>query len=161
MKVALIVRIEFKWIRPYLDGLIIRASNELTVGQGYHGTNTANMALKTAYILESSHVEHVHWTVIRTSHQLTLRQLQHNVHRSRMVLLSLKTTEEKEADFAIFLTPAGGIFANWSIIALGLLYLLFVIFEDELLCKLINKGPACDNLFSKTLKYDLILSNRL
>jgi hypothetical protein len=37
-----------------------------------------------------------------------------------MILLYCRLTEEKEADFAIFLTPAGGIFAITSTIALEL-----------------------------------------
>ena len=70
-------------------------------------------------------------------------------------------TEGKEADLAIFLTPVGGILAKGSIIALGLDYLLFTPIFDPLLCKVIRRGPACDSLFSNTLKYDLILYNLL
>jgi hypothetical protein len=69
-----------------------------------------------------------------------------------MILHQFNFTEEKDADFAIFFTPAGGILASGYKIAFGLFY--FAEFETELLllCKVISNGPACDSLFSKTLK---------
>lgn len=69
-----------------------------------------------------------------------------------MVLNAIRNTEAKEALFAIFFNAEGGMLGNWSIIALGLPYLLGETIEDPLLCSVMSKGPACDNLFSKTLK---------
>lgn len=69
-----------------------------------------------------------------------------------MILNGKYNTEGKDADLAIFLTPVGGILARGSIKALGLAYfVLFPIFE-LLLWRVIRSGPACESLFSKTLK---------
>jgi hypothetical protein len=46
------------------------------------------------------------------------------------------------ADFAIFLTPVGGMFANGSINAFGLISFVLTEMEVPLLCRVINKGPA-------------------
>ncbi len=78
-----------------------------------------------------------------------------------MILNRGANTEVKEADFAIFLTAGGGILARGSIIALGLTSLELGMTADPLLCRVMSRGPACANLFSKTLKYDLMLSSRL
>lgn len=79
-----------------------------------------------------------------------------------MILPLIINTEEKDADFAIFLTAFGGIFGNGSTIALGLRSLeLGKVVAPVLLCKVIKRGPAWESLFSKTLKYDLMLSSRL
>ena len=57
---------------------------------------------------------------------------------------------------AIFLVPLIGMFAKVSVIALELASLILVT-ELLPLCSVISSGPACDSLFSKTLKYDLML----
>lgn len=70
-----------------------------------------------------------------------------------MVLHNKKSTDEKEADFAIFFTALGGMFGNGSIIALGFRSLeLAIAVAPLLLWRVIRSGPACDSLFSKTLK---------
>ncbi len=104
------------------------------------------MALEVAYIFKSSHVEHIHSSIIRSSYDLPLRQLQRSVYSPCMVLHSYNHTEEKEADFAIFFVPIGGIFARLSNIALELVYFADVI-ELLPLCRVINNGPACESLF--------------
>ena len=63
-----------------------------------------------------------------------------------MILDRKINTDGKDADLAIFLTPVGGILARGSIIALGFESLLAATL-DPLLCKVMSKGPACDNLF--------------
>lgn len=109
------------------------------------------MALKVTYILKSSHIEHVHRTVIRTRDYLALWQSQSSVNGSRVVLSKECGTDEKVADLAIFLVPLMGIFARVSVIALELASFMLVT-ELLPLCRAISSGPAWDSLFSKTLK---------
>jgi len=69
-----------------------------------------------------------------------------------MILLKTYNTEENMADFAIFLTPVGGILAKGSIIALTFISLLLTDIVVPLLWRVMSNGPACDSLFSNTLK---------
>ena len=78
------------------------------------------MALEVAYILKSSHIEHINCSIVTPSNDLTFWQFQHYIDCSRMVLTIWLGTDGKEADLAIFLTPVGGILAKGSIIAFGL-----------------------------------------
>ena len=68
-----------------------------------------------------------------------------------MILGKGRCTEGKAADLAIFLTPVGGILASGSIIALGL-FSLVLFMVDPLLWRVMSRGPACESLFSNTLK---------
>jgi hypothetical protein len=56
------------------------------------------------------------------------------------------STDENDADFAIFLSPLMGIFERVSIIAFELDYFVVVI-VFVLLCRVISRGPACESLF--------------
>ena len=63
-----------------------------------------------------------------------------------------ESTDGKEADLAVFLTPVGGILAKGSIIAFELDSFWGLSMEDPLLWRVISNGPAWDSLFSNTLK---------
>jgi hypothetical protein len=104
------------------------------------------VALEVAYILESSHVEHIDCSIIRASDYLALGQLQSYIHSACVILTRSYFTDEKEADLAIFFTPVMGMLAKLSIIALVLDSLMLVI-ELLPLCNVINNGPAWDSLF--------------
>lgn len=102
------------------------------------------MTLEVAYILKSSHVEHVDCPVIRTSYNFTLRQLESHVYCPGVILYSQMHTEAKEADLAIFLTPLGGILAKGYMRALGLMSFELPITAELplLLWSVIKRGPA-------------------
>ena len=64
VKVAEIHILEFKRIWPYFDSFIIRAGDKFSVGKGDHRPDSTHMTLEIAYILESSHVEHVDCSIV-------------------------------------------------------------------------------------------------
>lgn len=59
-----------------------------------------------------------------------------------------RSTDENEADLAIFLTAVGEMFGSGSIIAFGLIsFELLITVLPLLLWRVIRRGPAWDNLF--------------
>lgn len=78
--------LKFERVWPYLDGLVVRASHELVIGEEDHRPDAAHVALEVAYIFESSHIKHVHRSVVGTRNDLALRQSQSCVYGSRVVL---------------------------------------------------------------------------
>jgi len=70
------------------------------------------MTLKVSYILESSHIEHVHCSIVRASQNFAIRQFYSHIHCSSVILSHAEYTDEKDADFAIFLTPTAGMLAK-------------------------------------------------
>ena len=143
--------LELEGVWPYLDGLVVGASHQLVVGEEDHRPDAAHVALEVTYIFESSHVEHVHRSIVGASYDLAFGQSQGCVNGSRVVLRRGGRTDEKVADLAIFLVPLMGMFARVSAIALALASFMLVT-ELLPLCRVISSGPAWDNLFSKTLK---------
>jgi hypothetical protein len=81
------------------------------------------MALEISHILESSHIKHIDCSIVRTSQNFAIRQLYSHIHCSSVILSYVHSTDEKDADFAIFLTPIAGMLANVYIKAFGLDYL--------------------------------------
>lgn len=55
-------------------------------------------------------------------------------------------------DFAIFLTPDGGMLAMGSLKRLGFISLFELIGLVLLLWRVMRRGPACESLFSNTVK---------